>query len=158
MLFSPFPMTSAPPATPASVLVPVAPVAVPPVVYRQGAIMLDYLASPSGLDIDLQRSDAAYAADNVGIAQQVDLLLRTFKGERIDDQTLGIDYAAIFAIGATQSQQTAIFRRAIASVNGIRAITSLAVSVANGTCNVTWSATTALGALASGQTIVNGGA
>ena len=159
MLFSPFPMFASPPApTPVVVLTPTAPAFVAPIVYRQGAIMRDYLATEDRLDIDLTRPDAVYASDNVAIAQQVTILLGTFKGDRPDDATLGVDYAAIFSLQATNATRTSEFRRAIASVPGILAITRLSVTTNGGVCEVSWAATTYLGGITAGQTTVNGGA
>ena len=53
--------------------------------------MRDYLATANGLDIDLSRPDAVYAADNVAIAQAVTIALGTFKGtgEAVANSTAG---------------------------------------------------------------------
>ena len=158
MIFQPFPLAQAVSTSVPVVLTPT-PAEVPaPVVYRQGAIFRDYLATADRLDVDLSRPDAAYAADEVAISQAATIRLGTFLGDRPDDLGFGVDYARIFAIGATQAQQTAEFRRVILSVPGIFSITRLYVVQSGGTLSVNWAATTWFGGIAAGQTTVNGGA
>ena len=161
-MYSPFPLVGpwigGGSPTPVVVLTPIAPAFVPPVVYRQGAIFRDLLATADGLDVDLQRPDAVYAADNVAIAQQATILLGTFQGDRPDDATLGVNYAAIFSLLATNATRTAEFRRVITSVPGILAVTRLSVTTTGNVCDVSWAATTYLGGITAGQTTVNGGA
>lgn len=130
-----------------------------PPVYRLGAIFRDVATGADGF-WDLTRSDAIYAADEQAIAQQCNLRLQTQRGERFDDQDLGVDYAgAVLGVGRTQGGLSAAFRDAILSVPGIRALTRLNISGpdADGRLTVAWAATCDLGVLVSGQTIVNGG-
>lgn len=129
-----------------------------PPVYRPGAIMRDFAVGPDG-KWDLSRNNAIWAADEIAIAQQIGLRLQIQKGERFDDQELGVDYAdSILGIGHTKGQLTAPFRDAILTVPGVASLRRLAVTRQNdGTLLVDWIATANNGALVSGQTIANGG-
>jgi len=155
VIFWPFPIFGVPIPT---VLTPTAAEVVDPPVYRVGAIFRDLLATDDRLDMDLRRPDAVWAADQTAISQGVTIRLGTFQGDRPDDLEFGVNYARIFAIGTTQAQQVAEFRRVITSMPGILALTRLSVTQSGGELNVDWSASTYLGGIAAGQTTVNGGA
>lgn len=147
-------------ATPAPLIaIPPTPARTVPV-YGQGAIFRDVYATPAGNDIDLSfPAGAALVADVDAIAQQTNIRLSIQTGTVPYDLDIGVDYASqIFGVGNPQARWQVAIRRAILSVPGIRAVTSLTSERVGDTAVINWTATTIQAGIASGQIVVNGGA
>ena len=158
LLWHPFPLLQDTPVAP-PVPTPAPSRLKPTPVYASGAIMRDYLANATGDDVDFgYLGGAVWAADETAIAQQIQTRLTIFQGEAIYDLALGVPYnTQVFGVNRTQGQILGAFRTQILAVPGVREIVSLSADVQGSLVVIRFAVTTNRGAIAAGQTTVNGG-